>query len=401
MNSTMRPLRILLISNGFAIEYPLGGIERFVISLARAFDRTRVVPIICGLWDWGTEFDAHWLETLRDEGIEAFAAAPKDDSNPIRNYRQVLEGIRAHVSKPIDVIHSHSEFGDPAAIWLKNELEAHAILRTVHNEREWPRRPLRRLLLTNLVLPLCVDREYGVSRTVVENLDSRPIAWLLGKRAEVLHNVVDFGRFPTSPNRYAARSRITSELGIATDAPLVGSVGRLAPQKGYDILLDAMAEALRHRPDTHLLLIGDGNERANLEAQRGALGLGTAVHFLGARADVEQILPALDLFVSSSRWEGLPTVILEAMASQTPVLGTRVSGTVELIEDGVTGKLVAANDAHALALAINDLIVDEAGRSQLADAANLFARSHFSVDRVARAHEALYAGIAGLRATRT
>lgn len=398
----MKPLRVLLISNGFAIEYPLGGIERFVVSLARSLDRTRIEPVVCGLWDWGTEFDGRWLSVLRAEGIEAFAAAPKDDTNPLRNYREMLAGMRAHLSQPVDLIHSHSEFGDPAAIWLKRELGARALLRTVHNEREWPKRRLRRILFTNLLLPWRFDGEFGVSQRVVDNLNARPVARVLGKRSRVLHNAVDFSRFPPDPDRAVARSRVLEELGLPADALLLGSVGRLAPQKGYDLLLAAMPSVLARHPNARLLLIGDGAERANLEAQRDVHNLGDSVHLLGARTDVEQLLPALDLFVSSSRWEGLPTVILEAMACGTPVLGTRVSGTVELIEDGGTGKLVAPNDAGALALGINEMLDHPEMLVAVTGAANDFARGHFSMDRVAREHEALYFDqVDGLRATST
>lgn len=395
-------MRVLLISNGFAIEYPLGGIERFVVSLARSLDRTRIEPVVCGLWHWGTEYDDRWLEALRAEGMEAFAAAPKDDTNPLRNYREVLAGIRANLTKPVDLIHSHSEFGDPAALWLKRELGARAVLRTVHNEREWPRRLLRRILLTNLLLPLRFDGEFGVSQRVVDNLNARPVARLLGRRATVLHNAVDFSRFPPNPDRAAARARVLHELGLPGDVALLGSVGRLAPQKGYDLLLNAMPAVVARHPGARLLLIGDGAERANLAAQRDALNLGDVVYFLGARKDVEQLLPALDIFVSSSRWEGLPTVILEAMASGTPVLGTRVSGTVELIQDEGTGKLVAANDAAALATGINDLLSAAGQTGALTSAADDYARSNFSINRVAREHEALYFDqVDGLRATST
>lgn len=384
------PIRVLLISNGFAIESPLGGIERFVIALAEALDRTRVEPIVCGLWDFGTEWDAKWMQHLRARGIHAFTAAPRDEQNPLRNYREIIAGIRTQTPCPIDIIHSHSEWSDPATLLLRRTLGARAAIRTVHNEREWKKSLPRRLVLTQTAAPLGFAREFGVSRRVVENLNARPLAKILGKRAEVLHNVVDFSRFPPNPDRAAARAALTAELGIPVDAPLLGTVGRLVPQKGFDLLLAAVPAILRQSPNAHLLIAGDGPDRAALEAQAASLGIADRVHLLGPRSDVERLLPALDLFVSSSRWEGLSTVIMEAMASGTAVLGTQVSGSSELIEDGVSGVLVPPEDIPALSAAAVSLLGDAARRARLANAANAFVREHFSVARVARQHEAIY-----------
>ena len=342
------PIKVVQIIAGFAVE-KLGGVERYGIELARNLAQHSVQSTICALWDWGTPEEAIWRDRLAREGIATVVAAPKDDASPYKNYVDVVRGMQAAIAAPVDILHSHSEFGDLAAIWLKRALGARLLVRTVHNEREWSKRPLRRLLITNGICPLWFDGELGVSQQVVGNLNQRPLARLLGRRAVVMYNSLDFSRFDHPP---ISKSAKRAELGIAADAPVLGAVGRLAPQKGFDILLRAVPLVLAQRPDARFLIAGEGEMKEALQAAAAQLGIEHAVRLLGRRTDVEELLQIFDLFVSSSRWEGLPTVLLESIAAGVPVVATRVSGTVELVQDQVNGLLVPPEDPEALASAI-------------------------------------------------
>ncbi|MEM4204378.1 MAG: glycosyltransferase, partial [Candidatus Methanomethylicaceae archaeon] len=224
---------VLHIIAGFALSGPLGGIERFGVQLAQAFDQTRVTPIICGLWDFGTDYEHDWVRYLESRSVSAFIAAPWQEAHPYRAFWQAIRGIVRLVHSPVDIIHSHHEFGDMAAVLLRRSLGAKYLLRTVHNEREWPRRPLRRLVLTNLLWVLLFDYEFGVSRQVVANLDARPLARLLGKRSMLAYNSIDFVRFRQSSYR---REHVTAIWNIPPMARLIVSVGRLTKQKGYHFL---------------------------------------------------------------------------------------------------------------------------------------------------------------------
>lgn len=383
----MKPLRVLLLVAGFAVEGPLGGVERFGIELARALDKTQFTPILCGLWDFHTPFDKVWCERLNQEGLQAFLAAPKDDTSPYRNYRQVLQGILAATPQPVDIIHSHSEFGDVAALWLRRTLGAKAVMRTVHNEREWPKRPLRRLLLTNLLYPLRFDAELGVAQRVVANLDRRPLARLVGRQGQCMYNALNFARFSAIQVDKAAKRQ---SLGLPHDAIVIGSVGRLTQQKGYHVLLEAVPAVLQQQPNAYFVIIGTGEHAAALQQQAQTLGITDHVYFTGARSDVEELLSIMDLFVSSSLWEGLPTVILESMAAGVPVLATRVSGSSELVNDGLTGLLVPPGDAAALAMRIIELLNDPNKAKQMSAHAQHFALTHFSIQTIAQAHAQLY-----------
>ena len=141
LGDKMKRIRVLEIINGFAVEGPLGGVERFGIELAQALDPARIDPVVCGLWQWGTPYEARWIAQLRSQEIVAFAATPKRDDSPYRNFLAALRQTSAQIEQPVDIIHSHSEFGDVAALLLRRRLGARAVVRTVHNEREWPKRP--------------------------------------------------------------------------------------------------------------------------------------------------------------------------------------------------------------------------------------------------------------------
>ncbi|MEZ4637263.1 MAG: glycosyltransferase [Caldilineaceae bacterium] len=143
-------------------------------------------------------------------------------------------------------------------------------------------------------------------------------------------------------------SALKRALGIAPDAPVIGSVGRFSEQKGYRYFLEAAALLARDLPQARFVLVGSGETESALKTQADALNLGEKIIFTGARDDVETLLPIMDVFVSSSLWEGLPTVILEAMLAETPVVATAVAGTTELVEDGVTGALVPAAGCRAV-----------------------------------------------------
>lgn len=343
----MRRLRVLHILNGFAVDGPAGGMARFCIELSRAFDRDHFEIALCGLWHHGSATEDYWIQELNRQGVDAFAATAWDTASPLRSFRAAFTGIRQRMAdQRMDIIHSHCQFGDIIALMLRQQLRPWAVVRTLHNEREWARRPLRRLFLTNILYPLAFQREIGVSQQVVDNLNRRPLARLLGRRAIRIYNSLNVERFIDMPRDSGSKRR---GLGVPEGAFLIGSVGRLTEQKGYSVLLDAASRIIPREPRAWFVIVGDGPLRDDLQSQAERLGIAEKVIFTGSRADVEEILVALDVFVSSSLWEGLPTVIMESMAAGIPVVATDVSGTRELIRHNVSGYMVPSNDAEKLA----------------------------------------------------
>ncbi|MFN3334436.1 MAG: glycosyltransferase [Caldilinea sp.] len=331
----MRRLRVVQIVNGLALNTKMGGAERFGFELARHLDKQTIEPIVVGLWEWEPTTEQKWRSQLECEGIVSIVGAPKDDHRALANFMASMRLIRQQLAPPVDIIHSQCDFGDMAALWLSRSLHPKAILRTAHNELEWAKRPLRRWLLVKTLYPFAFDIEFGVSQRVVEALDRRPMARLLRKRAVVMHNAIDTTRFVQLTQEEIEQKR--QSLGIAAGVPVVGSVGRLARQKGYHHFIEAAAILARTVTDVQFLLVGGGEEEQALQALVQKLDLTNKFIFTGSRDDAPQLLQIMDVFVSSSLWEGLPTVILEAMLASVPVVGTAVACTKQMVEDLDTG----------------------------------------------------------------
>jgi len=204
-------------------------------------------------------------------------------------------------------------------------------------------------------------------------------------RITVIPNGVDAARFvPPAPVEEARRA-----LG-ADASPLVGSVGCLAARKDYGTLL----EALRLLGDRGLAfraaLVGDGPDRDALEARATALGLAGRVRFLGERDDIERLLPGMDVFVLSSREEGIPNALLEAMAAGRACVATAVGGTPEVLRDGETGWLVPPGEPGALADALEQALTRPGEARRRGEAACLAAREEMSIEAMVRRHEEFY-----------
>lgn len=383
----MKPIRVLMLISGLTVEGPMGGVARHAIELCNAFDRQQVEPIIGALWHYQTPFDDQWLRQVNQMGIETFIAADWDESAQYRSCLCAWRATPAKVPRPIDIIHSHGEFSDLAALLLRYQLHAKALVRTVHNEYEWSKRPLYGRLFPQLLYPLTFERELGVSDQVVANLNRRTFARLRNRRSEVVRNAVNTERFL---GQKFDPHILRAELGIPIDSPVVGSVGRLVPQKGYTYFIEAAQQVLASIPSSHFVLVGEGRAEQALRRQVNELGLSERILFTGPRSDVETLLALMDVFVSSSLWEGLPTVVLESMASGTPVVATNVSGNAELIRDRETGLLVPPANPIALANAIISMLQEPLLAERVAKGARELVTAEYSVNTVARQLERIY-----------
>jgi len=183
------------------------------------------------------------------------------------------------------------------------------------------------------------------------------------------------------------------------DAPVNGSgpivtVGRLVEQKNHALFLQAAAQLAAVRPGVRFVIVGDGPLRADLERQAQTLGLGAQVTFAGERRDVDALLRSASLFWLTSRWEGMPNVVLEAMATGVPPVVTDVGGTRELVRSGVEGFVVASGDVTDL-VARSRTLLDDGATWQRCSAAARARAEEFSVSRMVARLAALYADVAG------
>jgi L-malate glycosyltransferase len=221
--------------------------------------------------------------------------------------------------------------------------------------------------------------------------NSKAVGWrlsgALGDKIRCIHNGVDLARFVP----HQAPPGLRASLGLPECVPVVASIGRFVPYKGYGHLLEAARLVQESGVGIHWVLVGEGELREELEQQCRTLGLEPQVHFTGWREDVPDILAVCDLFVLPSMAEHFGRVIIEAMAMGKAVVATDAGGIPEIVRSGETGLLVPPGDATALARAVSALLADPARCARLGAAGRRRVEAEFSLGRHVEAVEALYA----------
>ena len=371
-----RRVRLLYVAGNFVT----GGAERHLLEMWRRIDRAR--------------FDVR-IAVLKREG--AFTPLVEATGLPIHDLgvgRRVydpsgLRGLLRLVSlvrefRP-DVVHGYlfgpnlfaalagRLCGVPVVCVAKRNVDAFESPRQIAVQR------LAHRLATHVT---AVSREVAASSVALG---------VPASRVTVIENGVDVARFDGATRRDALPGLESVPAGV----PLVGSVGCLAPRKDYGTLLAALARLARSR-DFRCAIAGDGPDRAALAARAAELGVADRVAFLGERSDVDRLLPAFDLFTLSSREEGIPNALLEAMAAARPCVATRVGGNAEVLEDGRTGWLVPAQDPEALAAALDDALARPAEAARRGAAARAAMLGERSIEAMVRRHEAFYLRVLGL-----
>lgn len=196
------------------------------------------------------------------------------------------------------------------------------------------------------------------------------------ERLSCIPNGVDGERFRPGPR---PEDGLRRAFGIAADAPVVGCVARLSPEKGIDVFLRLALLLNRLLPEAHCVLVGDGPLRAEAEAFIARFALDRVVHLAGERADMPEVYREFDLFASTSLSEALPLALMEAMASGLPVVATRMGGVPELIEHGRTGWLVGPRDFEGGANRVAQILGTTGERERMGAAARERALERFSL----------------------
>lgn len=186
------------------------------------------------------------------------------------------------------------------------------------------------------------------------------------------------------------RSALLAELGLPPHARLIGTIGRLWPQKRMKDLIWATDLVKVLRDDVHLLIVGDGPQRQRLERYRHLIHLDKHVHFLGHRSDVHRLLPHFDLLALASGYEGLPNVVMESLITGVPVVATDIPGNRELVISGENGYLVRVGDRAAFAQSWLRILDDPELRTRLGEAGRRRMLEEFSVAKMVERHAALY-----------
>jgi glycosyltransferase involved in cell wall biosynthesis len=207
------------------------------------------------------------------------------------------------------------------------------------------------------------------------------MAGVPSSRSEILQNGIDLEEY----SRTRSPAEAKTALGYDSSLPLIGAVGRLSAEKGFDLLIRSADELFSRGLDFNLIIIGEGDEKEPLTRLIHELNRQNRVHLLGYHSDLRPFYEAMDIFVLSSIREGLPNVLLEAMAMETPVLSTRVAGIPKLIQSGVSGLLIEPGSQEELTKGITSLLQSPECRRNFATAGRKTVSEKFSfAERMAR-----------------
>lgn len=339
--SPTQPIRVLELRSTSAQG---GGPERALLLAAAAARAHGLEETLCFLRRRGEpELWVHRraLETGTASHLveERFAIEP-------RTLGRLRRLVRLH---RIDIVHGHDYKADLLSFLLAR-LEPVEPVATAHG---WPVRTARERLLYypgDRRLLASFPLVFAVSPDIRDRLLAAGAA---AEAVELVPNAVDVDVFRADA---AARARVRREWGIGDLDQVIGSLGRLDPEKRPDLLLEAFAVVASQRPDVRLVVAGAGPLGPWLEQEARRRGLADRSRALGHRADAEDVLRGFDVFVQSSDSEGSPYSLLEAMASGTPVIATAVGDAPALVRDRVDGLLAPPGDARSLARAIDDTL---------------------------------------------
>lgn len=366
------PLKILHVSHSLNT----GGLERIILEMVRCGPEHGFTCAVATLGHGGDlaeqveEQGGHWYRLDKREGLD---------------WRAGFRLARLAKRWGADVLHAHNE-GAGLYAGLAGRLGSRPAICTRHGlsfgagpRGGWLRRAAG-LLCKRTV---CVGRD--VLRFAREE-DRLPAS-----RLALVYNGVDTQVFQPDPE---ARALWRKELGLGANQTVLISVGRLAPEKDYDLLLDAMACLPSGQSEAMLILVGDGPERIALELKAAKLGLADRVLLLGARTEVPGLLNAADLFALSSLTEGIPMALLEAMACTLPVAALEVGGIPEVVEDGRSGVLVRGRRPEDLADAVAGVLADSQAVHSMGLAGRARVLERFSLGAMLGAYASLYRKLA-------
>jgi glycosyltransferase involved in cell wall biosynthesis len=380
MGSRSGRIRVLYLMPGLG----MGGSERVVYDCATHLDRGSF-EVGVGVLDGGDmreEFKAHGIPIhyLR-EGIRFPLAAGRVLATRARLRR---------IARRFDILHTH-HLG--MLFYAALAATPHRRWKWVHTEHCIPCIPdvyPRWLLRIGRHLARLPDALVGVAspvtayyRNAIPNVSAHTLT---------IPNGIELNRFrPSSPDRLGSRTR----LNLPADAWVVGTVGRLRPEKNHALLIRALAKMLESIPNAWLVLVGDGELQGSLRHLAGELHVLHRVAFLGRRRDIPEILASFDVYCLPSFFEGMPISLMEAMASELPVIASDVVGIREFVRAADSGLLFPSNDEEALCEGLRTLHRDPSLARRFASNGYDWVTRNGSLDLAIARHTALYRRLTG------
>lgn len=372
------PLRVLVIRS---VSGRGGGAEKIILRTQRQSQVFGLNLTACIIHS-SSDLECDFIERADRVGLRAISAPQRWPGDPsvLKKLVEIAE------SQECDVIHSHDYKANYYALKIAQRLN----VPTVSTSHGWTGNLWRERYLYYPVDKRLLRRfnaVIGVSTEITDELVKRGVE---PSRASTLLNGVE----PTNYARNdAERSSIRRELGFDENDVVIGSVGRLEKQKRFDLLIDAFANLRSHRPKLQLVIVGAGSLLEELKAYAERRGVSHCCRILGHRSDVLSIYQGMDLYVQSSEYEGTPTVLLEAMAMQLPIVATDVGGTTELAEPDRHALIVPPHNSQQLEQAIESVLDDRISAAARAATARVRVENELSMRQRTSRLAAIYEGV--------
>ncbi|MCI0551207.1 MAG: glycosyltransferase family 4 protein [Anaerolineae bacterium] len=377
-----RPLRVLLVVKS------TGGVAEYIRWLIHGIDREKFSFTVACLSENGREFAS---ELRQIAGVQTYYyEIDRYNVDLISDTRVGLQLMKLIRSHEFDLVHAHASkpgfLTRIAAIGTGVPVLYSPHCFAFHAGAGQ---------LTNLVTSSLENfASYFTTRIITVADGERDLARKYRVGRDDQFTVIHTGIDPTPYRQSVDKSRLKTLLGIPLSSSVIGSVGRLSEQKSpFDFV--RLAEAVhRSRPDAHFIWLGDGPLEDEVRKLSNSLHLDSIIHWLGHRNDVPQLLHIFDCFVLTSRWEGFPLVILEAMAADVPVVATNIPGTCEAIRHEINGLLATVGDSETMAHFVLDLLADPVKANSFRAASRSRIDTEFTRDRMLSMIRDLYLDVA-------
>ncbi|MHC2068408.1 glycosyltransferase [Bremerella sp. T1] len=364
------PLKVMYM----VTSMPVGGAETLLVNLIRRMDRSRFAPELCCMKELGP------LGEEMQQEVPTFhnMLSGKYDLRVVPRLTQLFS-IR-EIDAVVTVGAGDKMFWGRLCAWLAG---VPVVASAIHSTG-WP----DSINWLNRRLTSITDRFIGVAAPHGKHLVD--VEGFPTEKVTVIPNGIDTDRFVRSEE---IRRRVRADWGVAEDTVVCGIVAALRPEKDHALFLKSAARVIKHCPNTHYVIIGDGPERPGIEALRDELGIADHITMMGSRSDIPELLSGMDCFALTSKNEASPVSILEAMSMNLPVVAPRVGSIPDAIDDGENGVLVEASNLDQTADAMLRIMQDASLREAMGQSARAKVLRYGSLDAMVAGYQDLISGV--------
>jgi len=362
-------INVLQVTFGMGI----GGMERVIQTICRGIDKYKYsIRVFCShqKGDLAAELEKDGFEIIYPQNqtrLDRYLRA-RDIARVIRHYE-------------IDIVHTHHTPSFIDSYFAAKITKVPVFINTDHCKKypiPW------RYGIAERTAAAFADRVVAVSNHTKNDLVQH--VRIPSNKIDVIYNGIDFPK----TNGLKNMETIRTEFGIAKDEMIVGCVSRLDEQKGYPLFIDSAALILNENPKVKFMIVGGGIKEKELKSQANRLGIGDKIIFTGWRLDASRILKIFDVFLLTSIFEGMPIVLIEAMAAGKAIVATSVGGNPEVVKHGVNGYIVNERSPEIVSKYVNNILLNEKLRDNMQKKSLDYYRNTYRSDQMVEAYQNLY-----------